>query len=72
MLRTRSYCRKRCADHLCNSGITAELFMDGMDKGKYIGWFYDQKQNTYWLTRLFTTADHNEVIISKRFTEVAA
>ena len=72
MLRTKSYCRAKCAEHLKNAGIDAELFMDGKTSGKYLGWFYELDSNTYWLTRLFRDANNNEVIISKQYAEAIA
>ena len=70
MLQTKIKCRDRCAEHLRHAGISAELMIDKMSKGKYLGWFYDAKENRYWMTRMFRDANRNAVIISKPFAEI--
>lgn len=70
MLKTKATCRVKCAEHLHNAGISAELMMDKMSRGKYLGWFYDTQQNCYWMTRVFTDRNRNTVIIAKPFVEM--
>ena len=67
MPRTKSYLRARCAEHLKSNGINSELFMDGRDHGRYIGWFYEPSENRYWLVRLFHDKSGKEWIVSKAF-----
>ncbi len=67
MLRTKPYCRARCAESLRTAGVHADLIMDRKERGNYMGLFYERSRDRYWITRNFLDVAKNECIVSKLF-----
>ena len=67
MLKTKSFYRTRCAELLENSGIHADLLMDKLCAGLYLGWYYDMEGARYWLLRGFVDANGKNNLLARAF-----
>lgn len=70
----KTSCRVKCAAHLNAAGVHATLFMDHYEHKRYMGLYYEEQTNRYWLVRNFRDAEGKEWTLSEQLqtaTEVA-